>query len=149
MKKILFIALILVSSLSCSKSYVGQNITTYDDSWCQCETLFVKACRIASGSFDFEFTVSKQISKKTGRMESKIEGTAIWSGETEPSSSSESDFRIILANGRMITENIPFQLESTGSENKAIPFQKTFTSGPFEAVTISWKTSVQNQLELQ
>jgi hypothetical protein len=147
MKKILPVMLILLTCVSCSKSYVGREVPSYGKSWCNCETLFVTHCRIESGSYDFDFIVSKQILIESGRLESKIEGTAIWNGASEPGSQSESQFRFILANGRVITENITFQLESAARESKEIPFQKTFISGPFEAVTISWNTSVNNQSE--
>ena len=149
MKKTLFISLILLCCTACTKSYVGREVPSYGNSWCNCETFFVKACRIESGSYDFDFIVSKQISKDTGRMETNIEGTAIWNGASDPGSSSESDFSFILANGRAITENVPFQLDSTGSNSKEMPFKKSFISGPFEAITISWNTSVNNQSEFQ
>ena len=147
MKRIIFILLILAFCMSCAKPYVGQEVPAYSDSWCSCETMLVTACNIESESFDFNFTVSKQISADTGEIECKIVGTAIWNGAAESITSSEDTFNLLLAYGRVVIDSIPFSLNSTSLTNKEIPFKKTFTTRPFDAVAISWKMSIHNQLE--
>lgn len=139
---ILITLFLVINSVSCSKQFVGRQVNTNTQYWCQINAL-PSTCVQNDKWFVWEFTIEKGQSEN----EYILEGTA------DPSRSGaksfnvillhESRFSLILANNGTVVDNISFRLIGN-SIDSSISFNKKFECEmPFDAGSIYWEASVQ------
>ena len=139
---ILITLFLVINSVSCSKQFVGRNVNTNTQHWCQIIGL-PSTCEQSDKWFVWKYTIEKGQSKN----EYILKGTADSSQGGAKSFSRivlhKSKFSLILTNNGTVVDNISFILrgDSIGSP---ISFNKKFECEmPFDAGLIYWEAYAQ------
>ncbi len=130
---------LIVFVSACAHKYVGREVDARAPSWCS-RSDSPASCALGNPDepYQFEFTVS----------EGSVEGEYIAEGTMDGSEGSlksitalvesESRFGLVLAKDGVVVDYIAFSPTGGWVSGKAA-FKRTFTSAPFDAVTVSYK----------
>ncbi len=133
-------AIIAVVALvsACTHRYVGRQVNVDTPFWCVCEDL-PASCALGdeSEAFLFDFTVSKGSAEGEYIVNGSMDGS---SGALKSISTlvrSQCRFGLVLAKDGVVIDFISFSPDGIYLSRKTT-FKKTFTSEPFDAISISY-----------
>ncbi len=140
--RMLVMAIILLLTLfpSCADRYIGKQFDT--SWWWQVNSLPASATMGDENDYlVFEMTISK----------TEVDGEYLLEGYVDPTvgkakswatfQTNKCHFSIILAKDGVVTDRVSFHPEGSSLSRK-LPFRRKFKTGPFDAVTVTWKAGV-------
>ncbi|MCP4691454.1 MAG: hypothetical protein GY859_25645 [Desulfobacterales bacterium] len=131
------IAVIALAS-GCAHKYVGRDVNVNTPFWCSSPDLPVSCVMGDQGeAFVFEFTTSRGGVEGEYVVEGTIDGTEGTLKSIDALVRSDCRFGLVLAKDGVVIDYIAFSPDGVYLSRK-IPFKKTFTSEPFDAITITY-----------
>ncbi len=129
-------AVALVSA--CTHKYVGRQVDVDTPFWCVSESL-PASCTLGdeSEAFLFDFTVSRGSVDGEYIVEGFMDGSAGALKSISTLVRGQCRFGLVLARDGVVIDYISFSPDELYLSRK-IPFKKTFTSEPFDAISISY-----------
>ena len=139
---ILITLFLVINSVSCGKEFVGRQVNTNTQNWCQINAL-LSTCVQNDQWFVWEYSIEKGSKENEYILKGTADGSRGGAKSVGNIVLSESRFSLILANNDTVVENINFRLR--GNEiNAPVSFKKIFEcQSSFNAATIFWSATVQ------
>ncbi len=133
-------AIITVVALGagCTHRYVGKRVAVDTPFWCVCENL-PASCALGdeTEAFFFDFTVSRGGAEREYVVEGTMDASAGALKSISVLDRSQCRFGLVLAKNGVVVDYIAFSPDGIYLSSK-FTFKKTFTSEPFDAISISY-----------